>query len=278
MVFFKKIQKVPEEKRPVRKKRRGRISAVRRSLTVFGSYFLKASLVFVGVAVISLLFVSLYEYLVKSPYMRLEQVVVKGVDGEIKREILEISKLNTDSSLLTINLNELKMRIEKHPWLRTVSLEKSFPRTLVIHAEKEEPWAIVASDKLYYMNREGRLFTQVDPEGELDYPVITGLSVDKDTKASRLDWAVQLLKILEPETKPLSLADLSEVHLSNKDGNIYLYFSSLPVVKIRNGELKKRINDLKKVITHLKDTGRTHLVRGINFDYRDGAVVSYKNG
>ena len=38
-----------------------------------------------------------------------------------------------------------------------------------------------------------------------------------------------------------------------------------------------KIDDLKKVVEHLERTGRTQMVRGINLDYHDGAVVSFKN-
>ena len=266
-----------KKKRQVRKKKGRRLSAFWRGIPVIGPYLLKISFVIVGVAMVSLLFASLYEYLVKSPFMRLEEVIVRGGDEEFKEDVLKIARLKPDASLLSLKLDALKGRIEKHPWIGAVDLEKRFPRTLVIQVEKEEPLAIVALDHLYYMNRQGFVFTKVDQTGELDYPVITGVSMEKGGRKGRLDWAVRILKILESEKGPWSLADLSEAHF-NGDGLIHLYFSSLPMVRIREGELGNRIGDLKKVIGHLQDTGQIHMVRVINLNYHDGAVVSYKNG
>jgi cell division protein FtsQ len=225
---------------------------------------------------ISFLFVSLYEYLIQSPYMRLEQVIVKGVDEQMKDKILQVSKLSPDSSLLALNLNELKGRIERLPWIRAAYLEKYFPRTLIIKAEKEKPWAIIATENLYYMNREGVVFTKVDQSGTLDYPIITGISLNDADRGSRLSWAVHIFKALEAQKRPWSLEDLSEIHF-NREGLVDLYFSSLPVVKVKESEVAKRIEDLKEMINHLRDTGRIHMVRGINMNYQEGAVVSYKN-
>ena len=97
--------------------------------TVFhglSAFLLKGTFVVVGLAVISLAFLYLYGYLLTSPYIRLEEVVISGVDEELKGELLDMAHLNYEHSLLAINLNELQERLEKHAWVRSVSLEKSF--------------------------------------------------------------------------------------------------------------------------------------------------------
>jgi hypothetical protein len=49
------------------------------------------------------------------------------------------------------------------------------------------------------------------------------------------------------------------------------------VIQARGRDFGFKIDDLKKVVEHLERTGRTQMVRGINLDYHDGAVVSFKN-
>ena len=66
---------------------------------------------------ISLLFLYLYENLLTSPYIRLERVIVDGVDGKLKHALLKMSELKPDTSLLSVRLDELKQRIEEHPWI-----------------------------------------------------------------------------------------------------------------------------------------------------------------
>jgi cell division protein FtsQ len=103
-------------------------------------------------ASISIFFIYLYQYLITSPYLRLEEVRITGVDEKIKRELIEISDLDSELCLLTIDLRDIKRKMESHPWVKRVELEKSFPNFLLVR-QKGAPLAILALDRLYYLNR-----------------------------------------------------------------------------------------------------------------------------
>ncbi|UCF86205.1 MAG: FtsQ-type POTRA domain-containing protein, partial [Desulfobacteraceae bacterium] len=131
---------------PVKRKKK------KSSFAVFGAVhrvvagLLKISFVFALVALISVGFLYLYHYLIASPYMKLQEVKVEGVDSELRHELIQASGLHSDLSLLAINLNSLKEKLTKHPWVRSVNLERRFPHTLIVQAEKETPWALVVID------------------------------------------------------------------------------------------------------------------------------------
>ena len=266
------------KRQTVRKKKRGKLTSIWKTISLVGVYFIKFSCLVVALVMISLLFVSLYEYLIQSPYVKLERVVFSGVDEKLRGELIELAGLNSDMSLLAIDLKEIKESMEKHLWIRSVKPEKRFPHTLAVRAEREEPRAVVVMDRLYLMNRWGEIFKEVDPKGELDFPIITGVSNNRTDKKRHLLRAAHVLNILETQKSPWSLKDISEVHIK-KDGNISLYFTTFPgVIQARGRDFGFKIDDLKKVVKHLERTGRTQMVRGINLDYQDGAVVSFKNG
>lgn len=242
------------------------------------SCFFKFCCVVLMLAFFSGLFVFLYENLLRSPYTRLESVVVSGVDEDLRNELLDMAKLDLEMSLFAVNLNEVKERLEKHPWVKSLNLEKQFPHTLAIRVEKEEPWAIVAGERLQYMNRWGRVFKEVDDGESLDFPIVTGLPANGDGKGKFMNTAVHVLEALEAEKGQWSTKHLSEVHVRG-DGSVYLYYSSLPFgVKIRAEEVEKKMEDLKKVVDHLNRSGRIRAAKGINLEYADGAVVSFKKG
>ena len=266
------------KRQTVRKKTRGKLNALWKTISLVGVYFVKFSCLVVALVMISLFFVSLYEYLLQSPYIQLERVIFSGVDEDMRVELIELAGLTPNMSLLTIDLKEIKENMEKHPWIRSVKVEKRFPHTLAVRVEIEEPRAVVVMDKLYFMNRWGEILREVDPTGVLDYPIITGVSMTRPNKRKHLMRAAHVLNILGSQKSPWSLKDLSEVHIK-RDGNIALYFTSFPgVIQARGRDFGFKIDDLKKVVEHLDHTGRTQMVRGINLDYHDGAVVSFKNG
>ena len=187
------------KKRSTQKKSRVKQKKKKNSLKVFGTLhrvgtgFLRIFLVFAIVALISVGFVSLYHYLIASPYMKLQQVKVEGVDRKFRHELIQASGLHSDLSLLAINLNSLKEKLKKHPWVRSVNLERRFPHTLFIQAEKETPWALVVLDKIYYMNRWGEVFKEVGDSEDMDFPVITGVSKQGSEISKQLEEAACIM-------------------------------------------------------------------------------------
>lgn len=243
-----------------------------------GSGLFKVFLLLTLITVISLSFLSVYNYLMRSPYMRLENVDVTGIDGNIRYEMIRMSGLNTDVSLLSLNLNKLKYKMEQHPWIRSVKLERRFPHTLVVQAEKEAPLAIVVMGKNYFMNQWGEVFKQANDLENLDLPIITGISEDVSKRQVQLEKAVYVINTLKMEDEPWSLNELSEIHLKKHEG-ISLYFNNLAAeIKIVPSDLKNKIDGLRKVAEHLIETGRVHQVKNIDLNYKDGAVVSFRKG
>jgi cell division protein FtsQ len=263
-------------KQAVKRKISDQPSMVWSGIRLTCSVAFKISLLAAGLAAISLIFLSLYQYLVTSPYTRLEEVVITGVDEGEKKELVEFSQLTPGISLLALNLNDLKTKLEKHPWIKSVELEKQFPHTLIIRSEKEIPRALVAFDSLYYMNSSGIIFKEVQENEDTDFPVITGISSPDNIEQLKL--ATRILDLFVSEKGYWSPNELSEVHV-NGNSEAYVYSVSIPaVLKLGDYDLDKKKIELEKIVSHLKRTGRIHLVKGIDLNYSDGAVVSFSNG
>ena len=263
------------DKQAVSKRNQINFSKFWRFLRTASLLSLKVSLLLTGMLFISVLFLYLYQYLVTSPYIKLEEVIINGVNEEIKHELIEMSELDTDLSLLAINLKKIKTDMEKHPWVKSITVEKRFPHTLIIKAEKEEPRAIVLLERLSYMNRQGRIFKEVERSENKNFPIITGISSAYDKRNKQIKTASLILDLFESETGSWSLEELSEIHVT-EDCDVLLYSTSLPaVIKMGGSELETKKTELKKIARHLRETGRIHLVKTIDLNYRDGAVVSF---
>lgn len=265
-------------KQVVKRKKAPRAASVWTVFGRIGVFFVRGSCVLIGIVLLSLLFITVYEYLLTSPYVKLEQIIVTGVREDLKQEIINLACSDADASLLAINLRKLKGEIERHPWIRTAGLEKRFPHTLLIEAEQEQPRAIVALDRLYFMNQKGRLFKEVGPHEALDHPVVTFDHTKGPPADNHLDLAAHVLDAVACDKGPWTLQNLSEVHLK-RDGRVSLYFQSLPaVIHASSADLAAKMAGLRRVLEDLRRRGRIHLVRAIDLNVRDGAVVSFKNG
>ena len=243
-----------------------------------GSGLFKIFIFLTVITVVSFSFLFFYHYLLNSPYMKLEQVDMKGVDREMRDELMDMCGLDADQSLLSLSLYKLKTRMEEHPWIRSVKLERHFPHTLRVEVEREVPTALALTDRFYYVNRWGEIFKDVSESDDIDFPVITGLSENSSRVREELGRAVHVIGVLEPENDLWSLAELSEIHLK-KDGGISIYFNHLKAeITFMWNEFTDKIEGLRKVTEHLNKSGKIHLVTHINLNYTDGAVVSFKNG
>ncbi|MFC1494428.1 cell division protein FtsQ/DivIB [Thermodesulfobacteriota bacterium] len=260
----------------VKRKRPMNYSEALRVVRLLTSFSLKIICLFIGVVSISILFLYLYQYLVSTPYIKLREVSIEGVDDGLKRELIELADLDSELSLLTLNLDEMKKKMESHPWVRTVELEKSFPHLLRIKAEREKPLAIVALDRLFYMNRWGVAFKEIDYSDNKDYPVITGISEQDHNREDYMEIAAGILTIFENDMGVWSINNISELHFNNID-KVSLYSTELPVVlKMGSSKLALKKKKLGEIIALLKRSGRINLVKAIDLNYEDMAVVSYK--
>jgi cell division protein FtsQ len=229
------------------------------------------------VVIISLSFLFLYHTLQRSRHLRLERVVVQGVEGKIRNELIKMCDLNSDLSMLALKLKALKKEMEKHPWVRTVTLERRFPNTLIIRAEKERALALAVLDGLYCVNPWGEIFKKVHTWDDLDFPIITGLCRGPDFRSS-LMRAIRVIKALEREKGMWSMGELSEIHVKRGKG-MSLYFSHLAAeIKLISENVESKMAVLKKVARHLRQKGRMHQVKGIDLNYSGEAVVSFRKG
>ena len=226
----------------------------------------------------SLCFMFLYNYLLVSPHMRLEEVRIEGVDETLRSELIQLGRLDRGLSVLALNLNDLKIKMEEHPWIRSVKLERRFPHTLIVQAEKQAPLAIVVMDTLWYMNRWGDIFKEVQPSESADFPIITTGGENELEIPEELKLAAEAIRHLSSEKGMWSLDKLSEIHVRT-DGRMSFYFNHLAAeIRLKSENLTGQMDGLTKVVEHLNQTGRIHQVTGIDLDYMDGAVVSFKNG
>jgi len=262
-------------KQSVTKKQGNDHGKIRHLLWAVTSVSFRVSVVLIGMVSISLLFLYLYQRLVNSPYIRLKEIQITGVDDGIKRELIKMSGLNYDLSLLLINPEEIKGKMERHPWVMSVELEKRFPHTIVIKAEKQVPAALVAFDGMFYMNRWGKIFKELGQGDNRDYPVITGISKTQKDSDERLKLAAGILDLFRSETGDWSIDNISEIHV-NDGGDALIYSIALPVAIRMGGQgLEEKKSKLKELVKYLQNTGRIDTVKVIDMNYRDGAVVSF---
>lgn len=240
-----------------------------------GFGLIKIFLFLVGLGGLSLALISGSQFLTSSPYFRLRNIVVTGVNDDLREELIKISGLKEGESLFSLDPAIITRKIETHPWVRSVFLRKQFPHTLYINAQNEEPVAIVLLERMYLMDREGVIFKEFERDDSVDFPVITGLSTGETRNGAYLKGVASFLDALCSVDPRLSVKSLSEIHVE-EDGALTIYFNQLPfkVFFGKDGFIRK-IHSLTDIIRHLRAAHRLYQVRSIDLNYRDSAVVAF---
>jgi len=231
-----------------------------------------------ALAAIALVFPYLYGFLVNSPYLKLETVTMEGVDTKLQEDLIQLCGLRKGTSILALRLNEMKKSMESHPWVRSVKVERRFPDQLWIQVERQEPFAVVLNNGLYYFNRWGEVFKAVQEGDGIDYPIVTGFAPDDTATPERLKRAVVVMEALKAESAEWAADNLSEINLRD-EGELSLYFKTLKLeVRLTESDAALQMDEFKKIVAHLKAIGRLEEATLIDLNYEDGGVVSFKRG
>lgn len=224
-------------------------------------------------AILALAVAARYSYRVflTTSYFNLKEIVVTGEKRVKREEIINLSGARIGANILAMDLKRLAERVESQPWIEMANVRRVLPRGLSIEVKEREPFAILKTDTLFYMDRGGKPFKELDNDDVAGYPLITGLSkieIERDELAR--DAVMKTFEFIETEAGgwPRDLA-ISEIVVSRSQGITVL--SDNVAVKIGFGEYKVKIERLKRVLADLTAKGKT--VEYVDLTYTGQVVV-----
>jgi len=105
-----------------------------------------------------------YNFLLSSPRFQIQNISFKGNQVLSNPEVLEWVGSLKGKNLFAINLAELNQRLSEHPWVKSSSLQRRFPESLVIEITERVPYARVMKDQVYLMDNFGVILSPEQPE------------------------------------------------------------------------------------------------------------------
>ena len=211
------------------------------------------------------------------PYFNLQQIDVTGNRRLSRAEIIEVSKIGIGANLLTIDLNEIAADLKRHPWIRSATVHRRFPGQLVMEIEERTPRAILATEKLYYVDDQAEFYTRLLPGDSVNYPLFTGITdeaLKSDASEVRhlLGLGLGLLEILERIGPGEDAFAVSEIRLNIEDG-LSLKTDSGRLIVLGKGGLETKIQRYLRLKRFLTRRGEWQNIQVINLDFEDRALV-----
>lgn len=231
----------------------------------------KAVLILLTIAALVVAVRYSYEWFLTTSYFTLKEIVITGEKRAKREEIINLSGAAIGGNIFAMDLKRMVERIESQPWIETASIRRVLPGGLSIEIKEREPFAILKTGRLFYLDRGGKPFKALDEGDAAGYPVITGLSkeeIERDEPAR--DALMKCFEFIETEAGgwPKELA-ISEIMLSSSHGITVL--SDNVAVKIGFGEYKVKTERLKRVLDDLTAKGKT--AEYIDLTYTGQVVV-----
>lgn len=212
-----------------------------------------------------------YGWFLTTSYFTLKEIVITGEKRAMREEIISLSRAAIGGNILAMDLKRMAEKIESQPWIESANIRRVLPRGLSIEVKEREPFAILKTDRLFYIDRGGKPFKALDEGDDAGYPLITGFSkeeIERDELAR--DALMKTFEFIETEAGrwPKELA-ISEIMASSSQGITVL--SDNVAVKIGFGEYKVKTERLKRVLDDLAAKGKT--AEYIDLTYTGQVVV-----
>lgn len=97
----------------------------------------------------------LYHWIYEGGALKLETVFVVETEHIKPAEIREYLRDDVGKPLYGLDLHDMAKRLSKHPWLKTATLRRAPPHTLVVEVSEKKPIAVAAFGRLTLIDEEG---------------------------------------------------------------------------------------------------------------------------
>jgi cell division protein FtsQ len=214
---------------------------------------------------------SLRDFVVDSPYFSVREIQVRGGERVSGNEIVTVAGLSKGMNIWKVDPAGIERKIAKHPWVRRVLVHREFPRRISIDVEERKPRAIVALGKLYYVDADGVIFTEVRAGDKMHYPMLTGLSADQlmapqPTLRRRVQEAMRLGELMAQRSYALS-----EIHFDQGDQLVIYTAQRAMALRMGWGEWEDKLARLERLLELWK--GNEARLASLDVSFRDQIVA-----
>lgn len=258
------------------KTRAGKAKARRKWKFSRAGKWVKRGLVVVLVGLLALAGKLGWEQLGRSNNFKVARIDVVGAERAGKDEILYLCKLKPGMGIFEFRLASVVKAVEAHPWVRKAQVSRELPDQVVIRIWEQAPSAIVVSGEPYYMNSEFEVFKKLIPGDDLNFPIITGVSLadleKRDAQTLELVGNALAAWDLAKNSRIYPSDRISEVHVEPSLG-LSLVTIDGPVVVFGDTGFKDKFRKLERIKVELGE--QFYSLRGLDLTQPERVVARF---
>jgi len=161
-----------------------------------------------------------------APFLTVDRLVVRGNVQLSEGEILPLMSGVVGMSILDVDLEAQRRRLEASPWLLGGTLRRILPSTIEVVVHERHPMALARfTDRLYLVDSSGALLDRHGPRfADIDFPIVDGLATDEALPPmvvpARMALASRVLE--ELRARPEMFEAVSQIDVSDPYNAIVL--------------------------------------------------------
>lgn len=204
-------------------------------------------------------------------FFTINQVEIIGAKRVSQREIQKRSGLMAGKTIILFLENDVKKEILKNQWITSVSIEKEFPKKVIIKVKEAEPFCVVLRETgdSYYMNEEGKELGKANFNEGLDFPVLIGEGIEKSELVGE---ALDILR-LSLKSNALNWKQISEINLDSIYG-VTVFTTDGRRIDFGHDNIGKKWYKVERIITNTRGINLTE--KYINISSEKTGIVNFK--
>ena len=195
----------------------------------------------------------------------IDRVVINGEFNYLsERDVIDLIDENVQTGFLTLNLPDLNRKIVEQDWIRSSSIRRSWPATLIVNIEEEIPVARWGEQQL--LNNVGDYIDVINKDSVSHLPVI--FSQVGDTKE-----IIKIYQLISELLGPVGLR-IDEVESDNAGSWTLTVLSDIKIILGRD-QLVEKLQRLQSVwMAELSSQEKN--INAIDLRYPNGLAVKWK--
>jgi hypothetical protein len=215
---------------------------------------------------------------IQKGWFKAEVVKVTGNKYLDENEIKKIAKIDSNQSLLSLNLADITDKLLENPYLKGVSVARVYPNTVRIDVQEREPKLYLIDRSVFMVDESGVILPRLPKMKMSRYtPVITGVAIaDFKNEPTLIHKALEILDVIK-HVDPSILAIVSEIHFEKDMAPKLVLINGGANVVLGTAEYYQKIYLFSELLKQNAVVEKLPSVKNIDLTFADRVIVQNKS-
>tara|TARA_B100001971_G_scaffold27950_1_gene22274 strand:+ start:278 stop:1129 length:852 start_codon:yes stop_codon:yes gene_type:complete len=245
----------------------------------YGAFGIKAAAGIGMLLLISYTFILAHDMITQSDFFRAKNISVQGNYRLSDSEILRQAQVNTESNILSVNLQVTRKRLLAHPWIAEAEIRRELPDAMAIKITEHKSLAIVDLGRKFIVSTRGEIFKTWSPMDDDTLPVINGLEFfdfDAPGKPRSMPFGA-VMEVFQLGSKLNSILPtrfINRVFVDREIGITICAFEKNQTIKLGFHDYPEKYERLEEILIQMKNLKDIKDFDSIDLNSLERIVVS----